>query len=114
MLDDAPKTLPVIDAGRANAPACSLDPAGLAQQRERYSRAGRAATVLERTSLRLVVQLGEDVPSAAVDALIAVERECCPFFELGWARERRRLTIAVRQPEHAPALEGIADALGLG
>lgn len=95
------------------AASCSLDPAGLRQQQERYRRAGVGATVLERAPLRLVVELADQVPSETVRDLIAVERECCPFFELTWAPEARRFTIAVSAPEQAPALGAIAYALGL-
>jgi hypothetical protein len=44
----------------------------------------------------------------ALDELIAVERECCPFFEFGLDEERRRLRVTVRDPEFAPALDAIA------
>jgi hypothetical protein len=44
---------------------------------------------------------------------VTVERGCCPFFVIEWDVGPRRLTIAVTDPADAPALEAIAEALGL-
>jgi hypothetical protein len=60
-----------------------------------------------------VVDLDEQVDTELVDETIAIERECCPFFTLDWEPERRRLTVAVSQAEHEPALDAIAFALDL-
>jgi hypothetical protein len=95
------------------APSCALDETGLRAQYERYRRAGAGARVVERSSQRLVVDLADQVDVRLVDETIAIERECCPFYELGWDPERRRLAVAVSQPSQAPALEAIAFALGL-
>jgi hypothetical protein len=93
--------------------SCSLDAAGAAAQGERYRRAGAGASVAERSARRLVVQLGAAADLDALDAAIAVEAECCPFFDLGLERDARRLTVAVDDDEHAPALDAIVHALGL-
>jgi hypothetical protein len=69
--------------------------------------------VLERRRRCLIVELSESVDPKLVDELLAVERECCPFFELGWEPGARRLTVSVSYPEHEPALDAIAFALGL-
>lgn len=95
------------------APSCALDETRLRSQYERYRRAGRGARVTERAPLRLVVELDRDVDTKLVEETIAIERECCPFYELGWEPERRRLSVSVSHPEHAPALEAIAFALGI-
>ena len=71
------------------------------------------ARVLERSPLRLVVDLDRRVDTGLVEETLAIERECCPFYELDWEPDRRRLRISVSEPEHAPALEAIAFALGL-
>ncbi|CAN5599253.1 hypothetical protein BH20ACT15_BH20ACT15_16000 [soil metagenome] len=93
--------------------SCSLDEAGLAAQAARYRRAGEGALVVGRESRRLVVVLGPDVDSAEVAELVAVERDCCPFFEIGWWPEERRLSFSVASDSDAPALGAIAFALGL-
>jgi hypothetical protein len=96
------------------APSCDLDQSGLRRQLERYRRAGSGAVLVERTRRCLVVDLDEHVDRSAVEEAIAVERECCPFFTIGWEAERRRLTVSVSQPEHEPALDAILYALDLG
>jgi hypothetical protein len=93
------------------APSCALDEPGLLAQRERYRRAGRGARIVRRTRRRVVVDLGASVDTNDVDELIAVERECCPFFELQWAPELRRLSVSVSRAEHEPAIDAILHAL---
>jgi hypothetical protein len=96
------------------APSCALDEAGLLLQLQRYRHAGRGAALVDRTPRHLVVQFDQHVNAGVVDAAIAVERECCPYFTLDWQAPTRRLTISIAEPEHEPALDGIAFALGLG
>ena len=95
------------------APSCALDDAGSRRQLQRYRAAGRRARLIEQTSRRLVVEIDPAVQIDLVDELVAVERECCPFFTLLWEPDRRRLAVSVCEPEHEPALEGIAFALDL-
>jgi hypothetical protein len=92
--------------------SCSLDSAALDEQLARYRLAGQGAVIVERGAQRAVVRISERVPVALVDELIAVERACCPFFELDWDAGRRRLTVAVPSERDLPALELILDALG--
>jgi len=95
------------------APSCALDDAGLRLQLERYRQAGLGAHLVDRTPRCLVVDLDEQVDTQLVAETIAIERKCCPFFTLDWEPERRRLTVAVSQAEHEPALDAIAFALDL-
>ena len=95
------------------APRCALDEAGLRLQHERYRQAGEGARAVDRTPQRLVVEFDECVDSKLVDELVAIERECCPFFDLSWDADRRRLTISVSHAEHEPLLDAIAFALDL-
>jgi hypothetical protein len=69
--------------------------------------------VIERTNRGLAVELDATVDPALIEQTIATERECCPFFELSWDGAARLLAISVAQPEHEPALEAIAYALGV-
>jgi hypothetical protein len=100
--------LPVI------ASSCSLDPVAMRAQLERYRTVGRNAEVIERERRRLTVRVGASVPDEVVAKLMAVERECCPFFGIEWEPEveARRLTISVPSAAHEPALDAIGDALG--
>jgi hypothetical protein len=95
------------------APSCALDEAGLRLQYERYRQAGAGARLVDRSPRRLEVILDRRVDLRLVEELVSVERECCPFFELGWEPDQRRLTVAVSQAEHEPALDAIAFALDL-
>ncbi len=95
------------------APSCALNDTELRLQLERYREAGRNARLIERTPRRLVADLGNDVDAELVAETIAVERECCPFFALTWEPDRRRLTVAVSEAAHEPALDAIAFALNL-
>ena len=96
------------------APSCSLSEAELAEQLSRYRAAGRSAEVVERGRRRRVICVAAEVPETLIHRLIEVERGCCPFFELAWDRESRRLTVEVPDSEHEPALEAIVSALGAG
>jgi hypothetical protein len=117
-------TVPISDVSRGfyrlwnmdplrKAPSCALDETGLGVQLGRYRRAGEDARLIERTRRRLVVIIDEHVENALIEKAVITERACCPFFMLSWEAHRRRLTVAVSEPEHEPALEGIAFALGL-
>jgi hypothetical protein len=94
-------------------PSCVLDETGLRLQLERYRQVGASARLIDRTPRSLMVDLDEQVDTRLVAEAIAIERECCPFFTLDWESERRRLTVAVSQAEHEPALDAIAFALDL-
>jgi hypothetical protein len=97
------------------APAsCALDGTALAEQLDRYRAVGRHCELVARDPRRIVVQVGTAVPGALVAELIAVERSCCPFFDLDWRPRGRRLTVAVREAEHEQALAAIVAALAPG
>jgi|SRR5437660_1508565 len=97
--------LPVLPAG------CSLDDVELRVQIDRYREVGKHGTVRVSDPRLLVVALSDDVPDGLVHELMAVERSCCPFFELSWRPAARELSIAVSKAEHEPALAGIALAI---
>ena len=103
--------LPIVQS--RGIPSCSLDPTGLAAQRRRYGEIGREIEHAERGSGSLSLTLSGGVDRVLVEEALRVERACCPFFDLAYDPERRRLTIAVAEPSHFPALEAIASALDL-
>jgi hypothetical protein len=104
--------LPGTDA-LSMAPSCALDEAGLLLQLARYRQVGAGARLLEQSTRQLVVELDRHVDGELVEEVLAIERECCPFFELGWQPVRRVLTVAVSRAEHEQALDAIAFALDL-
>lgn len=101
------RSLPVVPR------SCSLDAAGLEAQGARYRRAGDGALMVAREFRRFEVVVGPDADAGEVAELVAVERECCPFFEIGWEPAERRLSFGVERDEDAPALDAIIYALGL-
>ena len=94
-------------------PGCGLDEAGRGLQRERYEHVGVGASVVERSPRSLVVDLDERVDPGLVEDVLAVERDCCSFFDLRWEPTTRRLAFSVSSREYEPALDAIAFALGV-
>src|SRR2546423_752127 len=89
---------------------CKLELPELRTQRDRYRRVAGSVKGIERTETRLAAVLEPEIDRGLVDELVAVERDCCPFFTIDWDRDARRLAFAVR-PEHGLALDAIAEAL---
>jgi hypothetical protein len=106
------QTEPTNDSGmtrvRAVVPSCTLDEAGLAAQQRRSARLGPSVEDVAREGEAVLVGFKPGFDREALDELIAVERECCPFFEFGLDEERRRLRVTVSDSEFAPALDAIA------
>ncbi len=86
------RSLPVVPR------SCSLDAAGLEAQAARYRSAGDGALVVAREPRRFEVVLGPDTDSAEVEELVAVERDCCPFFEIGWEAGGAATQLRRRSP----------------
>ncbi|MBA2505035.1 MAG: hypothetical protein H0V29_03720 [Thermoleophilaceae bacterium] len=98
-------------AERALPDACSLDAAGARSQGERYAGAARAVVSLERAPTRVEVRFDTSRDLGVVDDLVAIERECCPFFAIAWDREAGELSVAVEPGENGRALDAIEEAL---
>jgi hypothetical protein len=90
---------------------CRLDLPGLRAQRDRYRALGEHVAEVRRTSRRLDVRFEGGVDEALLTETIAVERECCPFFELDYNASSRWLAIGVKQGDQDPALDAIRAAL---
>ena len=91
---------------------CALDAEGVARQRARYRELGGHVVALRRRPARLTIELAPTAPRALVEEVIATERACCPFFSIALDPSGRRLTVAVSEDAHQPALHAIAFALG--
>jgi hypothetical protein len=91
-------------------PSCTLDQRGLEGQRERYRRAAGAVVHIGRERQLLIVDFAPSFDRQALAELIAVERECCPFFSFSFDEQRRRLQVGVRETDHAAALAAIEAA----
>ena len=91
---------------------CGLDVAGLRDQADRYRRLGATATHVERgPAAVLTATFGDELDERLLHEAIAVERDCCPFFELDYQPRERRLSITVDQPDHSAALDALHRAL---
>ena len=93
-------------------PSCSLDTNGLRDQGARYARLATAVAAIEREPTALAVAFTSAVDRALLEEALEVERRCCPFFTLHYDISARRLRASVADPEHAPALDALASALG--
>ena len=62
--------------------------------------------------MAVTADLRVSVDRDLVAELVDVERACCPFFDIGYDDSRNVLSIAVREREHVPALDVVAEALG--
>ncbi|MGH2873075.1 MAG: hypothetical protein ACRDL5_11520 [Solirubrobacteraceae bacterium] len=78
----------------------------------RYQQLGRHGKVVARDTRRVVVELGKAINAKLVRRAIKTEPDCCPFLEVAWNDQTRRLTIAARDSEHQPVIAAIARALG--
>jgi hypothetical protein len=94
-------------------PSCSIDEAGLEEQRARQARLAPSITQLEKAEQAILLEFDEDFDREALESLIAVEQECCPFFEFDFDSAERRLRVIVREAEQAPALDALGEALGV-
>lgn len=95
------------------APAsCSLTEPELESQLARYREIGKGARVQSATDRRLELVVDPSVPAGLVEATIATEIACCPFFGLEWTAAERRFVVTVAEAEREPALAQIARALG--
>jgi hypothetical protein len=92
-------------------PTCALDLEGRRRQAERYRRVAADVVRTWRRADAILVVFGTGVDRATLGELVAVERECCPFFTIALDEARRRLTVSAADPDHAPALDAIAASL---
>ena len=92
-------------------PSCALDARGMREQRARQERLAPSVTGVTQRPTALLIDFASGFDRRALDEMIEVERQCCPFFRLEFDDQARRLSVAVDDPEHAAALEVLAAAL---
>lgn len=89
--------------------SCALSAEGMERQRERYARLAAQAESVVREPRAVTVKLAPGHDAELLAELVAVERECCPFFDISVGE--RRLTVAVTMDEDAPMLDPLCEAL---
>jgi hypothetical protein len=93
-------------------PSCSLDEAGAREQRARYARLAGAVRRLVRETDSVEIEFGQDLDPELLEEALAVERECCPFFQFSFDRSEGRLLVTVADESMLPALDAIAYGFG--
>jgi hypothetical protein len=93
-------------------PSCALDEEGIKDQQARHARLAPSVTNIERPGETVIISFAEEFDRRALDEMVAVEEQCCPFFRFSFDEGKRKLTVGVKQPEMLPAIEAIASALG--
>ena len=90
---------------------CGLDRQGLQTQLARYGELSRHVSTVRRWPGLLEVDFANGVDTALLDEAVAIERECCPFFELSVDAAAGRLAASVKDPCHDAALDALRFAL---
>jgi hypothetical protein len=93
-------------------PTCALDEAGVQAQQARHARLAPSVTNLERQAETVLFAFSDDYDRQALEEMVAVEKQCCPFFDFAFNEGKRELTVGVKEEEMLPALEAIAAHLG--
>jgi hypothetical protein len=113
-VDQFPAAKEAVDLALASdrLPSCALDEAGVQAQQARHARLAPSLTRFERRGNSMLFGFGEDYDRQALAEMVAVEKECCPFFEFAFDHAKRVLQVNVTEKEMLPALEAIASHLG--
>jgi hypothetical protein len=90
---------------------CHLDLAAAREQADRYRRLGATATHIECRGDALTTTFGDQLDEQLLKETIAVEGDCCPFFDFAYQPAERRLSITVQQPDQRPTLDALHHAL---
>lgn len=93
-------------------PSCTLDEPGMREQRVRYANLARCVMRVRRETDALAVEFDDRLDIGMLEQVIAVERECCPFFRFSFDRSELRLRVTVEDPAMLPALGAIAHGFG--
>jgi hypothetical protein len=93
-------------------PSCAATDADRKRQRERAAKLSASVKDLTRHDEVVVFEFEIGFDREALDEMVAVERQCCPFFTFDFDEAARRLTVGVEDADHLPALEAMAAQLG--
>lgn len=93
--------------------SCELDAERLHAQLGRYRALAAHVVALQREPQRLRVELGPRADLELLRETVAIERDCCSYFEIDVDERTRTLAVAVADPAMAPSLDAIAHSLGV-
>jgi hypothetical protein len=92
-------------------PECKLSVPELGDQQARYRRVAPWVDELRRDGREVVVRLSPGADRDLVREVVAIERDCCPFYAISYDADRGIVRFGVDEPRHEPALEAIEYAL---
>ena len=92
-------------------PECKLSVPELRDQQARYRRVAQWVDELRRDGREVVVRLTPGADQDLVREVVAVERDCCPFYAISYDAGAGILRFGVDEPSLEPALEAIEYAL---
>jgi hypothetical protein len=101
----------MIGNAKSAIPSCALDEQGVRDQQARQQRLAPSVTNVTRRRGTLLMDFAPGFDRRALDDMVEVERQCCPFFRFAFDERARRLTLTVAEPQHAEAVEAVAAAL---
>jgi hypothetical protein len=107
-----PATADAFSETVAQIPTCALDEAGVREQRARYARLAPGVARVVREPEAVLIWFHGGFDRETLDQALAVERECCPFFQFEFDDSERRLRVTVREADQLPALDAMAHAVG--
>ena len=93
-------------------PTCALDEDGILAQRARYARVAPGVAHVAREPEAVVIEFHDEFDREALEEALAVERECCPFFEFDFDEPKRTLRATVTERDKLPALDAMAHSVG--
>ena len=93
--------------------SCRLDGGRLEAQLSRYRALAADVSGSTREPQRLTVEFGDRVDLDLLRRTVAVERECCSFFEIELDERARTLAVGVAEAASVPSLDAIAEAFRL-
>ena len=102
----------MIATAKSAIPSCALDEQGLRDQQARHRRLAPGVISVTRRGNALLIDFASGFDRRALDEMVEVERQCCPFFRFAFDEKARRLTVTVAEPGQAPAMEALGAALG--
>jgi hypothetical protein len=93
--------------------SCRLDERRLEAQLTRYRALAASVSGSTREPQRLRIEFDDGADIELLRRTVAVERECCSFFEIELDERARTLSVGVAEPALVPSLDAIADAFRL-
>lgn len=100
-----PVTLPLV------AQSCTLEPAQLHDQLERYRQLSRHIIRLQREPGQLVAQFSPDLAARLIEQTVEIERGCCSFLSIAYDTLNHQLTVTADAADQDTTLAALFSVL---